>query len=140
LDKKVQKKPRTPGFEEYLAGAFLGYTVSMIPLLVLSFFFQIYNIDPGSLDTFLLLLIISAPNFFGGVVAGHMVVRRAEIDHLKVGVKTGLGCILLTGLITGILESRPANPIALAMVFLGCTFSGYLYGRNYQKKTETQNK
>jgi len=136
----VQKKPRTPGFDEYLAGAFFSYTVSIIPLLFTSYLFQIHNIDPSSLDPSLLLVLVVTPNFFGGTVAGYAVARRSEIDHRMVGVKTGLGCLLLNGLITGLLTGQTQSPLALASVFFGCVFSGFLYGRIYQKKINAQNK
>jgi len=139
MDQEV-KSPRTPRFEEYLAGAFFGYTLSILPIYIITYLFQVYSIDPSSLDPISLYLLFITPFFFGGAIAGYLVVRRSEIDHWKVGIKAGIGCLILMGLLMGLVEGRPANPLALATVFLGCTFSGYLYGRKYQKKIKTQNK
>jgi len=136
----VQKKPRTPRFDEYLAGAFFGYTVSILPLLIASYFLQVYNLDPNAVNPYMLFFLVSAPTFLGGVVAGYAVARRSEIDHWKVGIKAGLGCLFLNGLITGLITGQPQSPLALASLFLGCVFSGYLYGKICQKKIQKQNK
>ena len=133
-------KPRTPGFEEYLAGAFFGYTLSTLPLMVITFILQVYSIDPASLDITVLFILFVMPNFFGGAMAGYLVARRSEADHWKVGLKTGIGCLALSSIITGLTTGQPESLFALLAKFVGSTFSGYMYGRIYRNRILTKSK
>jgi putative membrane protein (TIGR04086 family) len=90
----MEKKPRTPRFDEYLAGAFFSYTLAMIPILILSFILQLNSIEISFLDSSILVSLVIITNLFSGFVSGFLVVRRSEADHLIVGIKTGIGSIL----------------------------------------------
>lgn len=127
-------KPRTPGFEEYLAGAFFGYTLATLPLQVIILILQLSSINPEALDVTTLTLLFIGPNLFGGAMSGYLVARRSDTEHWKVGLKNGIGCLILSGLITGLLTGQPESLLALAGKFVGSSISGYLYGRVYQAR------
>jgi len=133
-------KLRTPGFEEYLAGAFFGYTLSTLPLMVITLILQLSSIDPSSLDIVTLFILFVAPNLFGGAMSGYLVARRSQTDHWKVGLKNGIGCLILSGLITGLLTGQPESLFALIGKFVGSCISGYLYGRIYQTRALSSQK
>lgn len=133
-------RPRTPRFDEYLAGAFFGYGLSLLPALVISYLLQVYKVDPLTMSPILLGILFIPPYFFGGMMGGYLVARRSDVDHLKVGIKTGIGCLVLQGFIGGLFTSNP-EPIAfLLAIFSGAGFGGYLYGKIYQKRVKTLDK
>lgn len=127
-------KVRKPGFEEYLAGAFFGYTLSTLPLMIISLILQLNSVDPAALELGVLFGLFVMPNFFGGAMAGWLVSRRSDVDHWKVGIKTGIGCLILSGILTGLLTGQPESLFALAAKFVGATFGGLIYGVFFQRR------
>ena len=73
---------KTPTIKDYFAGAVLANSIAWLTLCVTAFF----EIDPS---TFVQLL--SFAYMFGTIIAGYLIARKAFQNHLKVGLKTGLG-------------------------------------------------
>jgi len=73
---------KTPTFKDYLAGAVLANSLAWLTLGVTAFF----EIDPP-----ILVQILFLTYMLGATIAGYLVTRKAFQNHLKVGLKTGLG-------------------------------------------------
>jgi hypothetical protein len=76
------KVGKTSTFKDYLAGAVLANSLAWLTLGIAAF----SEIDPLTLVQLLFLTYM-----FGAVIAGYLVSRKAFQNHLKVGLKTGLG-------------------------------------------------
>lgn len=72
----------TPTFKDYLAGAALANSLAWLTVSVT----VLFEVDPMALAQPLFLAYM-----FGAVISGYLVTRKAFQNHLKVGLKTGLG-------------------------------------------------
>jgi len=73
---------KNPTLKDYIAGAALANSLAWLTLAVTAF----SEID---LVTFIKLLFLTY--LLGTIISGYLVSRKASQNHLKVGLKTGLG-------------------------------------------------
>jgi len=73
---------KTPTFRDYLAGAVLANSLGWLML---------GGIGSSDIDPLVLVQLLFLTYVFGAIVAGYLVSRKAFQDHLKVGLKAGLG-------------------------------------------------
>ncbi len=73
---------KTPTFRDYLAGAVLANSLGWLML---------GGIASSDTDPLVLVQLLFLTYVFGAILAGYLVSRKAFQDHLKVGLKTGLG-------------------------------------------------
>ena len=76
---------KTPTLKDYIAGAVLANSLAWLTLGVTPFF----DTNPLTLMQLLILTYIA-----GIVLAGYLVTRKAFQNHIKVGLKTGLGAFV----------------------------------------------
>jgi len=123
--------------KDYLAGAVLANSLAWLMLGVTAFF----EIDP---ITFVQLLFLTY--MFGAVVAGYLVTRKAFQDHLKVGLKAGLGAFVFhiyvfMGVIELITGKRVLllvdHLLILAIFILGGFVGAFLYKQFSSEKGST---
>jgi len=117
------KVKKTPTLKDYLAGAALANSLAWLTLCVTAFF----EID---LTTLVQLLFLTY--MFGTIIAGYLVTRKASEDHLKVGLKTGLGSFVfhiyvfmgVLELITGKRVLQLLDHLLILAVFISGGFVG----------------
>lgn len=73
---------KMPTLKDYLAGAALANSLAWLTLAVTAF---------SEIDLVTLIQILFLTYMFGTIIAGYLVTRKASQNHLKIGLKTGLG-------------------------------------------------
>ena len=105
---------KAPGFDEYLAGGFLAnapilfftYAVkALLPEVVLPLGLEIVSV-----------LVLA----LGGIVAGYLVVRRGNGDHLRTGLKTGLSAFIVNLAFSSIILTGMTLQYILSVLTLFC--------------------
>ena len=87
---------KMPTLKDYVAGAVLANSLAWLTLGVTPFF----ETNPLMLTQLLLLTYVA-----GIIVAGYLVARKAFQNHIKVGLKTGLGSFVFhIYVIIGVIE------------------------------------
>ncbi|KPV65330.1 MAG: hypothetical protein AOA65_0261 [Candidatus Bathyarchaeota archaeon BA1] len=117
LAKKMASK-KSPTFEDYLAGGFLGFGLTMIQLVIL-FSFIDFKMAPLTVRVIAILL----PCTFGGMVSGYLIARRATYNYVKVGLKVSLSSFIITMITNIILFQTVEGGLWILMGFL---LGGYL--------------
>jgi hypothetical protein len=126
LNTEVRK---TPTLKDYVAGAVLANSLAWLVLGLMPFF----GADP------LLLMQILFPAYMSGtIIAGYSVARKAFQNHIKVGLKTGLGSFIfhiyvfmgVIDLLSGRRVLHLLDHLLILVVFISGGFLGaFLYKR-----------
>ncbi len=79
------KSIEAPKLVDYVAGAAFSNSLAWLTLSLTSFF---------EIEGVALQQLLFASYFLGAIVAGYLVSRKALEEHLKVGLKTGIGAFV----------------------------------------------
>jgi len=107
-------KKRAPSFDEYLAGGFLANAP------VLFFTYAVKALLPEEAPFPELEIASVCVVALGGIVAGYLVVRRADSDHIRTGLKTGLSAFLVNSAFSSIILTGTTLQYILLILILFC--------------------
>jgi predicted permease len=109
-------KKKGVAFDEYLAGGCLAN----VPILIF-----IYVVKSLPEDIWLSGLELGSllAVALGGMCAGYAVARRADLDHSRVGLKTGLAAFLVNIVLSSIISEGPTILYGLWILMVFCVFS-----------------
>jgi len=125
---------KTLSFKDYLAGAVLANSLAWLVLGIAPFF------DANSLTLVRLLFLAYVS---GAVIAGYLIARKALQNHMKIGLKVGLGAFIFhiyafMGIIELITGERMLNLLdhllILAIFIAGGVVGALLCQRLHQEK------
>jgi len=126
---------KTPTLKDYVAGAVLANSLAWLTLGVTPFF----ETNPLTLMQLLILTYVA-----GVIVAGYLVARKAFQNHIKVGLKTGLGAFVFhIYAIMGVIELITGERILHLvdhLLILAIFISGGLAGAFLCKRLSTGKK
>ncbi len=103
-----------PGFDEYLAGGFLANA----PLLFFTYAVKAFLPEEVPFPELEVASILAVS--LGGMVAGYLVVRRADRDHMRTGLKTGLSAFLVNLAFSSIILTGTPLQYTLLVLTLFC--------------------
>jgi len=103
-----------PGFEEYLAGGFLGNAP------ILFFTYAVKCLLPEEAPSLALEVTSVFMVAFGGIISGYLVVRRIDHDHLRIGLKTGLSSFLVNFTFSSIIFEGTTILYGLCILLIFC--------------------
>jgi len=106
---------KAPSFDEYLAGGFIANAPFLFFVYIIKSLWS-QNVPPMGLEA-LSMLVVAA----GGMSAGYLVVRRADGDHLSVGLKTGLSSFLVNITFSSIVFQGTSVQYGLWILLLFCS-------------------
>jgi len=132
-EEEKPKGPREPNNTDYLAGAMLANGIIWIWMQALSLIGEDVFIVPKGLLTDLSFLIY----IFGGYYAATLVCKRADTQHLIVGLKTAGYASVMALVIMLTMISQLNIGIALSMsisLFAGGVLGGYMFVRKRLKR------
>jgi len=85
MRKSNTEDEKTPTLKDYLAGAVLANSLAWLML----------GLMPSlAADPLLLILMLFLTYMLGTIIAGYAVARKAAQNHLRIGLKTGLGSFI----------------------------------------------
>lgn len=132
-EEEKPKGPRKPNNTDYLAGAMLANGIIWIWMQALSLIGEDVFIVPKGLLTDLSFLIY----VFGGYYAATLVCKRADTQHLIVGLKTAGYASVMALIIMVTMISQLKISIVLSMsisLFAGGVLGGYMFVRKRLQK------
>jgi len=123
-----------PGFDEYLAGGFLANA----PLLFFTYAVKALLPEEVPFPELEVASILAVS--LGGMAAGYLVVRRADRDHMRTGLKTGLSAFLVNLAFSSIILTGTPLQYTLLVLTLFCLTAmlGALLRRVTAKKAESE--
>jgi len=107
-------KKRAPGFDEYLAGGFLANA----PILFFTYAVKTLLPEEAPLPEMEIASIFIV--VLGGIVAGYLVARRGDSDHIRTGLKTGLSAFLVNSAFSSIILTGTTLQYMLMILTLFC--------------------
>jgi uncharacterized protein YneF (UPF0154 family) len=113
---------KTPTLKDYLAGAVLANSLAWLVLGLMPFF---------ATDPWLLMLMLFITYMLGTIIAGYSVARKAFENHMKIGLKTGLGSFILhiyvfMGVIDWVSGRRLLHLLDHLLILVVFVFGGFL--------------
>ncbi len=129
MSKSNTEVEKTPTLKDYLAGAVLANSLAWLMLAVMPFF---------ATDPWLLMLMLFLTYMLGTIIAGYSVARKAFQNHMRIGLKTGLGSFIfhiyvfmgVIDWVSGRRVLRLQDHLLILLVFVSGGFLGaFLYTR-----------
>ena len=130
----VSKEPTN---NDYMAGAMLANGIIWVWMQALSLF----RAQASQLPIKLLADLSYIVYVFGGFFAAYQVCKRADSQHLKVGVKTALYSFALTIFIMLTMSSEPSFTLLVSIMlclFAGGILGGYMHIRSRLQKRQQE--